>query len=68
MTVIDGIQYHGQFHQHKRHGEGNCVYANGDEYDGGWVRDQRHGHGTLKQKDGSVYEVAYCLASLCLLT
>lgn len=28
-----------------RHGQGRCIYPNGDEYEGEWVNDQRTGNG-----------------------
>lgn len=72
LTGTDGSIYEGEFHNHKKHGEGVAtfrlvcllalyfivsIYSNGDCYKGGWIENRKHGHGQQEYVDGSYYEV-----------
>ena len=44
-----GDKYKGEYNNKKqRHGQGDCMYKNGDTYSGSWKEDQRHGKGTMR--------------------
>ena len=42
----DVSEYHGDFHDGLKHGQGSFHYANGDIYSGQWSSGKKHGNGT----------------------
>ena len=48
--------YEGDFKRNSRHGEGSCIYANGECFKGRWFEDEML-LGTLTLADGTVQAI-----------
>ncbi|MDY6934614.1 MAG: hypothetical protein SVZ03_10395 [Spirochaetota bacterium] len=48
-------EYTGHYLSDKRHGQGTCIYGNGDKYIGEWKDNKKHGQGILYYVDGGKY-------------
>jgi len=49
-------EYDGDWLNNKRHGQGKCIYWNGNIYQGQWLYNRWHGKGKLIFANGDVYE------------
>ena len=55
-SSISGV-YTGEFDDRgNRHGDGTCIYPNGDKYEGSYCDGLMHGKGKFTFNDGEVYE------------
>lgn len=43
----NGCYYEGHYQKHKRHGNGFCIYPNGDKYEGNWHAGRRTGRARM---------------------